>query len=175
MSDAKVVEAIDAGADEFWRSFLRPILLIGVVVGAAGALLGLALLFRFNDMVANAKMVGQHWPALLFFNYAIEIGLPLCLIIGSIAGLKQKPRARLILLIYAWIDIAFAAFSIGSALWNLPRFSQSMIFVALINSIDHAVVRAAFPAVLLILLYRKPIAALFVQRGAGFDVMPPTD
>ena len=60
------------------------------------------------------------------------------------------------------MPFGFAAFSIGSALWNLPRYSQSMVFFAFINSIDHAVVRAAFPAVLLVLLYRRPVAALFV-------------
>jgi hypothetical protein len=145
-----------------------------VVLGVTGVAAGLALLAQLDEAITNAKTLGQQWQtSAVFFNYAVEIGLPLILAIGSIAGLKRRPRARLILLIYAWSDVGFAAFLIGSAVWNLPRYAQSMIFFALIHSLETAVWRAAFPAVLLILLMKQPIADLFRRRDTAFEVLPP--
>ncbi len=174
MLDAKAVEIVDESTGEFWMQLLRPILIIGVVLGFVGVLMGLSFLSRFNEMMANARTLGQHgMTSLVYFTYAIEIGLPLSLVIGSIMGLKRLPRARLVLVSYAWIAMGFAAFSVGSTLWNTSRFPQTRGFSTVAYSLQNAAMHATFPAILLILLMKKPIAELFRERANAFEVMSP--
>src|SRR5689334_20114272 len=174
MFDAKAVETVDAGADDFWMQLLRPILLIGIVLGALSVVLGLLSLTQLNEVILAAKRTGRPWlTSQVFFGYAIYVGVPLSLVIGAIRGLKRRSNARLILLIYAWVSLGLTAYSIGTALWTMLRVPRGNVLLSLAYSLTNNLWEAAFPAILLILLTRKPIADLFRQRNLAFEVMPP--
>lgn len=174
MSDAKAVEAVDEGADEFWMQLLRPILIMGIVLGVLSIVLGFLSLTQLNEYILTRKRMGRPWlTPQVIFGYAIEVGVPLCLIIGAIRGLKRQSNARLTLLIYAWVSLGLTAYSIGMVLWDILHAAHGNMFFSLAYSLTNDVWQAAFPAILLILLTRKPIAELFHHRDVAFEVMPP--
>jgi hypothetical protein len=163
----------DPAADEFKMRLLRPILIIGIILGVLGLAVGISFVSQFNERIVTAKRSGQPWlTSQVFFGYLLEIGLPLCLIAGSIECLKRRARGRLILLIYAWVSIGLTGYQLGFAFWNIIRFPHPGIVSRITMFLHQDASRAAFPAVLIVLLLTRPIRQLFIRTNRAFAVIP---
>ena len=95
-----------------------------------------------------------------FARLAHFAGLPLLLMIGSVAALRLVPWSRTVLLVYAWASVADAVWQVVS---HPPIVTGDSAATAL-ELATYALVYAkelALAVILLIILRRPPVVALF--------------
>ncbi len=101
------------------------------------------------------------------------IVLPLLLLFSAVNALKLRHGARVGLLVYAWISLGLLGYALAARVYNEVRLG-SLIGSAyhLAYNIDFWSNRAVYPLIILYLLTRPQIRALFTRPSRGFQLDP---
>jgi hypothetical protein len=104
-------------------------------------------------------------------DLAVNIALSVWLLVAARMGLRLRPRARVVLIVYAWAALLALALSNASNFYTYRSDARSM--EDLLFSIALTTERAQFglyPVILLLLLRRPQVRQLFEPAIAGFEV-----
>ena len=159
----------------FWAALLRPLLWVGVLLGASRILGTLVSLWTMADQVfVGTGLLDTGRQMLLdagVYGTVLNLLVAGVLLLGTLLALRHRPLGYRMLVVYAWIVIALAAVQMLGAVW-MALTSESLLRLWNLSHISEIVQAASYPMILLVFLRRHEIRALF-EPAAGFEVHPP--
>jgi hypothetical protein len=169
--------ALPAGLDAastYWSGWLRPMLWVGVVLGAVQFIGASAVLWsivgELPSRAALGSVAGQLVREPQVYGNLVNLVLATLLLLGIWNAMRLRRAGRHLLLVYAWFILAFAVLYSGGLLWaEMFRGGVGLWALRYVSETAHA---AAYPLVLLLFLRRPEIKALFERAPTGFDVQP---
>jgi hypothetical protein len=153
---APAADRVATSEDRYWLGWLRPALWAGIALAAVGLYRGVRVVSAWVGSGADWR--DGTWDT--FVRLAHFAGLPLLLMVGSVAALRLVPWSRTVLLVYAWVSVADAVWQVVS---HPPIVTGDSAATAL-ELATYALVYAkelALAVILLVILRRPPVVALF--------------
>ncbi len=174
----KNVPEIKPAVDPYWVSWLRVVLIVGIALGTATLLVGIAeMASGFRDPYGRLTGAWKTGPLALVNSvltiYTAHVASPLALGVGIVLCWRLKPIGRVILMIYAWLALGLCALEYISSIWKLNRpFIDQLPWQAMAG--ERLIQGMVYPVILLLFLTRSQIRNVFVPSRRGFDAtMPP--
>jgi hypothetical protein len=165
----------DPGDAAFWVALLRPLLWVGVLLGASRILGTLVSLWTMADQVfVGTGLLDTGRQMMLdagVYGTVLNLLVAGVLLLGSLLALRHRPLGYRMLVVYAWIVIVLAAVQMLGAVW-MALTSESLLRLWNLSHISEIVQAASYPMILLVFLRRHEIRALF-EPAAGFEVQRP--
>jgi hypothetical protein len=165
--------SIDPASDEFWMGWLRPVLWVGIVLGALGTV---HLVIQVVYDIMGPSVLTGWWGFRAITVVAeqwLELLLPVLLMVNAAGCLKRKQIFRTAMLVWAWLWLGRAVLvlmSVGvSELLYGEREGLSWVNW-LVYVLYGEGFRAIYPLVVLFLLTRPQIKRLFDVPVWGFDL-----
>ena len=150
----------------YWLSWLRPVLLLGVVLavlrllGAGGGIYRYFYEYRgsSNDWLTDPTSRDSVVSLLIAGWFLATAWL----------GVQLRPRGRVALMIFCWASLL-------AALSRVAVYAYAVVFRDGfrgwgVQYVSEVVQGSAYPLMLLLLLLRPEIKALFEPRPSGFEV-----
>jgi hypothetical protein len=166
----------DPGA-EFWFGLLRAVLWIGMGLASVQLLGYLLKLWWLREGLVSRP--GARWPvdpwellsAPMVRDLATNIVLSVWLLVAARMGLRLRPRARVVLVVYAWAALLALAVSAAGNFYTYRSDTRSMEDALFpIALMAERAQLALYPVILLLLMRRPQVRELFTPAVPGFEV-----
>jgi hypothetical protein len=160
----------------YWFEWLRPVLVIAIIVAVLGVVRQGIGMWAMREYFDPSQAL---YRPMTTVRMLLEAALPLSLLVSALGCLRLVPAARSAAIAWAWLSITVATVNAVPALWRQfsANFSYTLSAGYGLTLLQMFVESLVLPIVLMLLLRRPEIRAIFVPRGGpGFEpaLAPPT-
>jgi hypothetical protein len=160
-------------ATAYWLEWLRPVLMIGVVLGAVELLTGLwSLWFHvayFSELPSPGVLVSD-LASLSVLALAAKLFLSLSLLIGIVLALRLRPAGRKFLFAYCFASFAWTAVLLRNSVHAALADGAVETWYGQVEMWVWYLYGLAYPLILLLFLRRREIKLLFHPALMAFEV-----